>query len=228
MAMQNSLRGCVLVALVALGFAFPAAGIPREGQNGEPKGKPFVFPAGKFILGGGPRAATGQDAYEFKKPFTLRPGQFILSGGPSPTTPIVVDDDLEVLVDGQPLFVDDDHVASTDTRPAFPRSYDGSPVILVLDPAKKLQIRAIDHVPSEAILGELYLHRHDGARKRLTARVSQPSDPNLPHVFFDQEFSLDAGFEAAPSEKDVIQVPAVPAALLGQKEPATAAPTEKK
>jgi hypothetical protein len=217
----------VLVSLLVFGLAFPAAGGPKEARDGEAKGKPFVFPAGKFILGGGSRAATGQDVYEFKKPFTLRPGQFILCGGPSPTTPIVVDDDLEVLVDGQALFVDDDHVASTDTRPAFPRSYDGTPIILVLDPAKKLRIRAIDHVPSEAILGELYLYRHDGARKRLTGRIAENSNPNLPHVFFDQEFSLDGDFEAPPSDKDAIQVPAVPADLLRHEKSAGAAPERK-
>ncbi len=225
-AMQICLRSFILISLAVFGIALPAAGVPNGVRDGEAKDKPFVFPAGKFILGGGTRAATAQDSYEFKKPFTLRPGQFILCGGPNPTTPIVVDDDLEVLVGGQALFVDDDHVASTDTRPAFPRSYDGAPIILVLDPAKKLRIRAIDHVPSKAILGELYLYRHDGARKRLTARITENSDPNLPHVFFDQEFSLNDGFEAPPSDKDVIQVPAIPAALLGQKE--RAAPREKK
>jgi hypothetical protein len=203
-----------LLAVAAIALGLPGSGVSVPIGDAETKAKAFVFPIGKYVLGGGPRAATGMDIYQFKKPFTLRQNQYILSGGPNPADRIFVDDDLEVMVGQEFLFVDDDHVASSEFRRGLNCTYDGTPIILVIDPKNKLQIRAIDHCPSEAGLGELYLHRYDGARKRLTEKIAENSNPNLPHIFFDKEFSLEEGWEKPTSQKDALELPASPAALL--------------
>jgi hypothetical protein len=192
-------------------------------QAAEP-GKPgYIFPPGKYVLGGGQKPARGAHLFEIKKPFQLRPGQFILSGGPRPTDPLLVDDDLEVSSGDKVLFVDDDHVKSTETRQSFQGfscTYSGAPIILVLDPKAKLRILAIDTFGPDAELGELYLHRHDGASRRLTDTIKQQSNMVLHHVFFSKEFALDGNFKPATSgkegveTKEVILMPAVPAALL--------------
>src|SRR5262249_51794012 len=117
--------------------------------------------------------------------------------GPEPTAPIVVDDDLEVLRGETKLFLDDDHVRSTQRRD--PRCvYQGWPIILALEPGGKFRLRATDHMVSDAELGDLYLHRWDGARRRLAKARKERSSPALPHVFFDQEFAAGEGF-AAPA-----------------------------
>ena len=137
-----------------------------------------------------------------------------------PTDPIVVDDDLEISSGDKMLFIDDDQVPSTEKRKSFQGfscTYSGAPIILVLDPKAKLRIQAIDIFAGDAVLGELYLHRHDGARRRLTEHIYQQSNRVLPHVFFSQAFALDEGFEAAPSIKEVIEMPAIPASLLPAK-----------
>jgi hypothetical protein len=201
-----------------LGFLTLAVGAvlgPAVGAENTDQGN--IFPPGKYVLGGAEKPARGEDVFELKKPFRLRPGQFILSGGPNPTDPIVVDDDLEVSSGDKLLFIDDDHVKSTETRSVYPCTYSGAPIILVLKPNTKLRIKAIDHVPNDAGLGELYLHRHDGSRRRLTERIEQQSNAVLPHTFFDQEFALDDGFKRPSSTTYVIEMPAIPASLLPKK-----------
>ena len=88
----------------------------------------YIFPPGKYILGGGEKPARGEDVFELKSPFRLRPGQFILSGGPRPTDPIVVDDDLEISSGDKMLFIDDDRVPSTE---AIFESDDGEPWVFL-------------------------------------------------------------------------------------------------
>jgi hypothetical protein len=189
------------------------AAVPGEGNTG------YIFPPGKYILGGGEKPARGEDVFELKKSFRLRPGQYILSGGPRPTDPIIVDDDLQLGSGDKMLFIDDDHVPSTEKRkiPGLPCTYSGAPIILVLDPKAKLRIQAIDIFAGDAVIGDLYLHRHDGARRRLTEYTYQRSNMVLPHVFFNKEFALDEGFEAPPSIKEVMDMPAIPASLLPKK-----------
>jgi hypothetical protein len=204
----------ILLVLGLQGIPPSQAVVPGEGDPG------YIFPPGKYILGGGPKAARGKDLLELQKPFRLRPGQFILSGGQRPTDRIIVDDDLEVSSAGKLLFLDDDHVPTTETRKffqGFSCTYAGAPIILVLDPKARLCIQAIDHFANDAVVGELYLYRHDGARKRLTESIRQESNRVLPHVFFREEFNLDAGFTAAPSMKEVMEMPPIPAALLTRR-----------
>jgi hypothetical protein len=155
----------------------------------------FLFPAGTYILGGGPKPATGRDATALRAPFALHPDQYVLSGGPRPTDPILVDDDLEILRGKTPLFIDDDHVRSTERRGGLNCTYGGEPIVLALPPGSTFRVRAIDHAPTEAILGELYLHRSDGAKWRLTEGRRARSSDRLPHTFFEETFTPAASFE---------------------------------
>jgi hypothetical protein len=186
------MRQLVLALLGALAVGLWGAAAPLS----EPVGR--LFPPGTYVLGGGPETATAKHAAAVRARFTLHPNQYVLSGGPAPTDPIVVDDDLEVLRGGAKLFLDDDHVRSTDRRAGVPCTYEGWPVILALEPGAKFRVRATDHGATEAELGDLYLHRWDGAKRQLVKARKERSNPVLPHVFFDQEFAVDEGF-AAPA-----------------------------
>jgi hypothetical protein len=204
----------VLAGLVAVGLLLQRAAVSQAVVVPPDAEKRQIFPPGKYVLGGGAQPARGKDTFDINKPFTLRPGQYILSGGPLPTDRIVVDDDLEVSSGDKLLFMDDDHVASTEMRQGWPCTYDGTPIILVLDPKAKLRIQAVDHCANDAILGELYLHRSDGARRRLSERIAENSNANLPHIFFSREFALDHDFEGPMAITDVMQMPECPASLL--------------
>jgi hypothetical protein len=152
-----------------------------------------VLPAGRYVLTAESGTATAGNALEIKAPFRLRTGQYVLSGGPRASDPIVVDDDLTISVGNSRLFEDDDHVRSDDARSGIGRRYAGEPIVLVV-PGEKLRVRATDHCGTEAHLGPLYLHRHDGAYRRLTDAIERQSATTLPHTFFDREFNLKEGF----------------------------------
>jgi hypothetical protein len=205
-------NGLGLVAVAALGASLTASPVPRT----QPKGA--NMPAGRYVLAGGPEAATGQDVHEFTAAFRMKPRQYILSGGPAPTDPLTVDDDLELLQGTTKLFVDDDGLASTERRGKQPARYQGQPIVLVLDPAKPLQIRVTDHMATEAIVGELWLHRYDGAKAQLTKGVTQQSAATLPHVFFAEKFDLGRVFEVPRGVKTdaVTELPDKPASLLAR------------
>jgi hypothetical protein len=179
-------RSFLIAALVLLPAALPA-------RADDPRPAPHQFPPGTYVLGGS-KAATVRDAFEVKEAFTLHPVQYILSGGPNPTDRIIVDDDLEIECGKVRLFTDDDQVWSKDATPQRPGQYLGWPIVLVLPPGSKLRIRAIDCQQVSAELGELYLHRCDGASKRLTKARKERSNARLPHVFFEEEFDLAEGF----------------------------------
>jgi hypothetical protein len=211
--MTTSTRGWLgLVGLVVLGAGVAASPVPRTHP------KAANMPAGRYVLAGGPEAATGQDLHEFMAAFRMKPGQFILSGGPSPTDPLTVDDDLELLQGDKKLFVDDDGRVSTDRRGKDPARYQGQPIILVLDPSKPLQVRVTDHHVTDAIVGELWLHRYDGAKVQLTKGVSQQSAATLPHVFFAEKFDLSRAYETPKVVKSdaVTELPDKPALLLAR------------
>ena len=198
------------VIVAGLAGALFASPIPRD------RAVPAAFPPGRYVLAGGDDPATGDDVLELKEKFRLRANQYILSGGKKPTDEIVVDDDLDVFQAEKRLFIDDDHVASTERRGKQAAHYQGQPIVLVLDPAKPLHIRVTDYTASDAIVGELWLHRSDGARKELTKGISQQSAADLPHVFFDEKYNLRDGFER-PGQvaTDVItELPEWPASLL--------------
>jgi hypothetical protein len=165
----------------------------------KPRQEGHSFPPATYVLGG-LKAATARDAFEVKEPFTLHPVQYILSGGPKPTDRIIVDDDLELERGKVRLFTDDDHVWSKDDKPHQEGQYCGWPILLVLPPGSKLRVRVIDCQQTTAEVGDLYLHRCDGASKRLTKGKRERSNPRLPHVFFEEEFDVDEGFP--PLAKD--------------------------
>ena len=205
-------------ALLA-GLSPEAGGVPRPDE----KGKTYVFPAGRYILAGGPQAANGEDNTELMEDFTLKPGQFILSGGPNATDKILVDDDLEVLQADKPLFIDNDHIPSSETRGKRPAGYLGQPIVLVADPKGKLRIRVTDHNATEAIVGELWLYRHDGARRLVTKESRQDSAERLPQVFFNEEIDLTKGFEMPATIRigkgSATDMPERPALLLPRNKP---------
>ena len=193
------------VVLAVLG-TLVAAPVPADMR------KPAAFPAGHYVLAGAGEAAQGSDVYEFTKTFRLKPNQYVLSGGAKPTDLIVADDDLEVYQEKKALFLDDDRIASTEIRGKRAASYQGRPILLVLDPAKKLRVRVIDYNAPQAIIGQLWLHRYDGARKKLTDGKSVASALTLPDVFFDESFALGDGCEMPEkvSTDAAIDVPAKP------------------
>lgn len=199
-----------VVGLVAVVGFVTGAPVPTD------TGKPAAFPVGRYVLGGEKDSARGRDVLELTKTFRLKPGQYVFSGGPSPTDVILVDDDLEILQGDRSLFIDDDNVRSTENLGKQPARYQGFPIVLILDASKKVQVRATDCNPSEAILGPIWLHRWDGARKKLTAGKSEESVMALPHVFFDESFDLIDGFEMPKrvSYDAATDLPAVPASLL--------------
>jgi hypothetical protein len=209
-----------LVVLAACGTLL-AAPVPAETR------KPAAFPAGHYVLAGAGEPAVGHDVFEFTKTFRLRQGQYVLSGGPKATDLILADDDLDLFQDTNHLFVDDDHVRTTETRGKRAAKYQGQPIVLVLDPAKKLRVRAADHAATEAIIGPLWLHRWDGARKKLTEGKSVESPAALPAAFFDESFTLGEGFEMPEkvSTDAETQVPEKPATLLPRFRAAPAAPS---
>jgi len=215
--MRRTLAASVVLAAVG---ALLAAPVPAETR------KPAAFPAGRYVLTGAGEPAQGDDVYEFTKTFRLKPGQYILSGGPKPTDLIVIDDDLEVHQDGKKLFIDDDHIASTDRRGKQPARYQGQPIVLVLNPEKKVRLVGIDHCATEAIVSSLWLHRWDGARKKLTDGKREASAPNLPFTFFDESYALADGFEMPEkvSTDAAVDMPDKPATLLPRFKPAPAAP----
>src|SRR5262245_11810039 len=110
------------VVLLAVG-ALLAAPTPSETR------KPAAFRAGRYVLTGADEPAQGEDVYEFTKTFRLKPGQYVLSGGSKPTDLIVVDDDLEVYQEKKALFIDNDHVRTTETRGKRAAGYQGKPII---------------------------------------------------------------------------------------------------
>jgi hypothetical protein len=207
---QTMKRAFAFGVIVAAAGMVLAAPVPAETR------KPAAFPAGHYVLTGCGEPGRGEDVLELTKPFHLRPGQYVLSGGSKPTDLIFVDDDLEVYQDKAQLFIDDDHVRTTETRGKRAARYKGEPIVLVLDSTKKVRIVAIDCGPTEAIIGSLWLHRWDGERKKLTDGVTLASPPNLPAAFFDESYTLTEGFEMPEkvSTDATIDLPAKPATLL--------------
>lgn len=193
---QDTQTGLGVVLRIALAAGLLATG-PSRSHGDEPTG--HLFPAGTYVLGGLGQPARGKDAARIDKPFALHPDQYVLSGGPKPTDPLMVDDDLEVWHGRDKLFIDDDHVWTREGRRNAMCTYDGTPIILALPPGAKFRLRAIDCFPVSAELSDLWLHRWDGAKKRLVKARAQRSNAVLPHVFFDEEF--DCTFPDAPARR---------------------------
>lgn len=182
------------------------------------KGKTYVFPAGHYILAGGPEAAIGDDNTELMEDFTLKPGQFILSGGPNATDQLVIDDDIEILQGDKRLFNDNDQIATNERNTKLAPSYRGMPIVLLADTKGKLRLRVTDQRGDDAVVGELWLHRHDGACRLITKEIRQASAQQLPNVFFNEEIDLTKRFEMPAKIRNasgsVIDMPERPALLL--------------
>jgi hypothetical protein len=202
------------IGLSILALALEAGGVPRPDE----KGKTYVFPAGRYVLAGGPEAAIGEDNTEVMEDFALKPGQFILSGGPNATDRLVIDDDLEILQGSKQLFIDNDQIATTQRNTKQAPSYQGFPIVFVADGKGTIRIRVTDQQANDAVVGELWLHRHDGARRLITKEVRHASAERLPNVFFNEEIDLSKGFEMPAKKRtasgSAIDMPERPAMLL--------------
>ncbi len=123
----------------------------------------------------------------------LDPGErltYVLSGGPDPSQPFVVDDDLRVEVDGEPVFVDDDGSWSLHQPVSFEAQRDS--VIRLVATDQQFCTSAID---------ALVLHATVGGQQSLNparCRSACPSDPCFdsgfdgpwPTTFLDQTYPI--------------------------------------
>jgi|GEM_PF-3269192 len=107
-----------------------------------------------------------------------------LSGGPSPDTPLVVDADLEVMVNGKTVFLDDDRVNTSDGR----AWWKGTPIPFFASPGDTLRIIATNPGGTDIELSELYLHVKKGQSLKLTDGVTRRSSEI--YTFFDQNFTI--------------------------------------
>ncbi len=108
---------------------------------------------------------------------------YTLSGGPSPETSLVVDDDLEVTVNGKTVLLDSDGVSTKDGR----ATWNGSPIAFFAAPGDVLQIRATNPGGTEIELSPLYLHV-SGHSVKLSEGIPKTAS-NVP-VFFDETFTI--------------------------------------
>lgn len=189
----------LLTALAACLLPAATPGSPRTID----KGKPAPMPAGRYVLAGAAEAARGDDVFELMKDFYLRDGQFVLSGGPNPTDRITVDDDLEVWSGEAKLFIDDDGLSSLNSRGKQAAVYQGFPIVVVADPAKKLRVRAKGASSPAGALGEVWLHRVDGAKVKLTGGVKKAAEG----PFFDEQYDLMKVFDAPAKPRVVAGTP---------------------
>ena len=108
---------------------------------------------------------------------------YILSGGTSSATPLVVDADLEVMVNGKTIFIDDDKVNTSDER----AWWKGTPIPFFASPGDTLRIIATNSGGMDVELSELYLHVK-GKSLKLTDGVTRRSSEI--YTFFDQNFTI--------------------------------------
>jgi hypothetical protein len=211
--MKSMIRSA-LTLLAAIVLAGVGESSPREID----RAKPAPMPPGRYVLTGGATEALGDDVLELKKDFYLREGQYILSGGPNATDLIKVDDDLQVTSGDKKVFVDDDNIPSRNTRGKEAAKYQGFPIVLVVDASKKLRIVVKDCCESDAAVGELWIHRMDGAKVKLTEGTQRTSAAKLPDTFFDEQYDLLKVFDS-PARPRVVTgtvetLPESPAKLL--------------
>ena len=109
--------------------------------------------------------------------------QYTLSGGPSPETPLVVDDDLEVMVNGKTVFIDNDRVSTGDGR----ARWNGNPITFLASPGDTLRIIATNPGGTYIELSELYLHVKEQSLKLSDGVTQRRSEI---YTFFDKEFTI--------------------------------------
>ncbi|MGB7531464.1 MAG: hypothetical protein WA977_00600 [Halobacteriota archaeon] len=108
---------------------------------------------------------------------------YTLSDGPSPETPLVVDDDLEVKVNGKTVFIDDDGVSTHDGR----ATWKGAPITFSASPGEVLRIIATNPGGVDLELSLLYLHVN-GQSLKLSDGV--PKAQSGEYKFFDESFTI--------------------------------------
>ncbi|MEA1906371.1 MAG: hypothetical protein U9N12_05385 [Euryarchaeota archaeon] len=109
---------------------------------------------------------------------------YTLSASPSPETHLVVDDDLEVKVNGETVFTDDDGYATPDGR----ASWKGDPITFSALPGDELEIIATNPGGGGIELSALYLHA-DGESVQLSDGVPNTPGSDLPG-FFRERFTI--------------------------------------
>lgn len=107
-----------------------------------------------------------------------------MSGGPSPETFLVVDDDLEVKVNGKTVFVDADRVSTLDGR----AKWDGKPITFSASLDDVLQIIATNPGGIDIELSPLYLHVK-GESLKLSDGVPQRKSDDVGE-FFNESFTI--------------------------------------
>lgn len=108
---------------------------------------------------------------------------YTLSGGPSSETPLAVDDDLEVIVTGKTVFIDDDRVSTYDGR----ATWKGAPITFSAAPGDAIQIIATNPGGLDIELSPLYLHVN-GQSLKLSDGV--PNEKNNTSEFFNERFII--------------------------------------
>ncbi len=180
-----------LTALLYAGPALVDTATPQG--DGTVRFETAALPAGEVTLQVSvvdPRGAKGDDQVTIGVLDPEGPLPYVLSGGPAPTDPIVVDDDLEIFVDGASVFVDANTVR--DTHP---------PVSFSALRTSRVRVVATDVQTCASALGPLTLH-FQGDSQPLNAPICQSAcdvvdacyDPSFtgpwPSVFLDQTWDI--------------------------------------
>ncbi|MGB7531431.1 MAG: RICIN domain-containing protein [Halobacteriota archaeon] len=108
---------------------------------------------------------------------------YTLSGGPSSETPLVVDDDLEVKVNGKTVLIDNDGVSTQDGR----ATWKGAPITFSASPSDTLRIIATNPGGVDIELSSLYLHVN-GQSLKLSDGV--PKTQSDVYEFFNESFTI--------------------------------------
>ena len=109
---------------------------------------------------------------------------YTLSGGTLPGIPLVVDDDLEVKVNGKTVFVDDDGYSTLDAR----ATWKGTPITFSASPGDVLQIIATNPGGADIELSPLYLHVN-GQSLKLSSGVPLRKSDDVGE-FFSESFTI--------------------------------------
>jgi len=125
----------------------------------------------------------------------ILPQSWVISGGVMPSEPLVVDDDIQVWVNGALVFSDVDGAWTGDSR----GTYKGEPISLEADPNGLIRVEVSDTCCCQALIGPLFLHGEDGNMAVLTEGVIAESkgacevgvhDTACLDIFFELEVRL--------------------------------------
>jgi hypothetical protein len=105
---------------------------------------------------------------------------YVLSGGPSDKDKLWVDDDLVVLLNGNPVF-NDDNEHSDENLP---------PVKFSANRGDKLRIVARDVVTGCRSRSPLFLHSESDGTRQLAEAINDCTGKPAPAIFYDQTFTI--------------------------------------